>query len=175
MNQPFNKSLLVLAFLTATACSVQIAENLIMRLLPLPFIRIGLSNVVILYLIQRKQVLNAVIVNVTKSLVGGIVTFTLLSPGTLLSLGGGFAAVLVMWAADRLPLGFSVFGVSVLGAVAHNLAQLSIVKSVVLPQADVFVLTPILLVLALISGFVTAWILLAVQAKYQLQRFNDCD
>lgn len=80
MNQPFNKSLLVLAFLTATACSVQIAENLIMRLLPLPFIRIGLSNVVILYLIQRKQVLNAVIVNVTKSLVGGIVTFTLLSP-----------------------------------------------------------------------------------------------
>lgn len=175
MNQPFNKDLLVLAFLTATACSVQIAENLIMRLLPLPFIRIGLSNVVILYLIQRKQVLNAVIVNVTKSLVGGIVTFTLLSPGTLLSLGGGFAAVLVMWAADRLPLGFSVFGISVLGAVAHNLAQLSIVKSVVLPQADVFVLTPILLVLALISGFVTAWILLAVQAKYQLQRFNDGD
>ncbi|HQF67539.1 MAG TPA: Gx transporter family protein [Candidatus Cloacimonadota bacterium] len=173
MSQPFNKALLVLAFLTATACSVQIAENLIMRLLPLPFIRIGLSNVVILYLVQRKQVLNAVIVNVTKSLVGGIATFTLLSPGTLLSLGGGFVAVLVMWAADRLPLGFSVFGVSVLGAVAHNLAQLSIVKSIVLPQADVFVLTPILLVLALISGFVTAWILLAVQAKYQLQRFEN--
>ena len=175
MNQPFNKALLVLAFLTATACSVQIAENLIMRLLPLPFIRIGLSNVIILYLILRKQVLNAVIVNVTKSLVGGLATFTLLSPGTLLSLGGGFAAVLVMWAADRLPLGFSVFGISVLGAVAHNLVQLSIVKSVVLPQADVFILTPILLVLALLGGFVTAWILLAVQAKYQLQRFNDGD
>jgi len=83
--------------------------------------------------------------------------------------------VLVMWAADRLPLGFSVFGISVLGAVAHNLVQLSIVKSVVLPQADVFILTPILLVLALLGGFVTAWILLAVQAKYQLQRFNDGD
>ena len=68
MNQPFNKALLVLAFLTATACSVQIAENLIMRLLPLPFIRIGLSNVIILYLIQLNIVLNAVCVYVHNSL-----------------------------------------------------------------------------------------------------------
>jgi len=94
-------------------------------------------------------------------------TFTLLSPSTLLSLGGGLAAILVMWLACRLRLGFSPFGISIAGAVAHNLAQLVLVKTIVLPGADVFVLTPILLVLALLSGMLTAGIYLAARAKFE--------
>ena len=77
------KPLLMLAFLTATACSIHIFESLIMRLLPLPFIRLGLSNIVMMYLIFEKKPLQAIVVNITKSIVGGAVTFTLLSPATL--------------------------------------------------------------------------------------------
>ena len=161
------RPMLWLAFLTATACSVHIFESLIMRLLPLPFIRLGLSNIIVMYLILQGKTLPAIAVNISKSLVGGLMTFTLLSPSTLLSLGGGLAAILVMWLACRLRLGFSPFGISIAGAVAHNLAQLVLVKTIVLPGADVFVLTPILLVLALLSGMLTAGIYLAARAKFE--------
>lgn len=174
MSSLTKKPLLFLAFLTATACSIHVFENLIMRLLPLPFIRLGLSNVVVLYLILKNQAFNAIAVNVAKSLIGGMITFTLLSPATLLSLSGGMAAIFAMWAVYHLPLGFSEFGVSVVGALAHNLTQMIIVQQVVLPGANVFILTPLLLFLGLISGVLTAWILLLVKTKYEKQsEYND--
>lgn len=162
------RPLVMLAFLTATACSIHVCESLIMRLLPLPFIRLGLSNIIVLYLVLQKQPLQAIAVNLTKSILGGAVTFTLLTPATLLSLCGGFAAILAMWAAHRSKLGLSVFGISIIGAVAHNITQLFLVQRVVLPGSRVFVLTPILLLLGLFSGIVTAWILLLIQAKFKL-------
>jgi len=55
--------LLQLAFLTAAASSIHIVESLIMRVLPLPFLRIGLSNVVVLYLIYKNQTWEAIVVN----------------------------------------------------------------------------------------------------------------
>lgn len=166
MNRRSPRPLLMLAFLTATACSIHIFESLIMRLLPLPFIRLGLSNIVVLYLIFEKKPLQAIVVNITKSIVGGAVTFTLLSPATLLSLCGGLAAILAMWAAHWLNLGFSEYGVSVCGAVVHNLTQLWLVQAVVLPGSGVFVLTPLLLFLGLSSGMLTAWILLLIKARF---------
>ncbi len=160
------KPLLMLAFLTATACSIHIFESLIMRLLPLPFIRLGLSNIVMMYLIFEKKPLQAIVVNITKSIVGGAVTFTLLSPATLLSLCGGLAAILAMWAAHGSNLGFSEYGVSISGAEVHNLVQLVLVQTVVLPGTRVFVLTPLLLFLGLFSGILTAWILLLIKARF---------
>lgn len=165
--------LLMLAFLTATACSIHVFESLIMRLLPLPFIRLGLSNIVVMYLLFDKKPLQAIVVAITKSLVGGAVTFTLLSPATLLSLSGGLAAVFAMWAAIVLRLGFTEYGVSICGAVVHNLVQLILVKVVVLPGTRVFMLTPLLLLLGLLSGILTAWILLLIKARFSKQKNED--
>ncbi len=169
MNKKAPNQLLLLAFLTATACSIHIFESLIMRLMPLPFIRLGLSNVVVMYLLFEKKVFQAFLVAVIKSLVGGAVTFSLLSPSTLLSLGGGLSAVFVMWMALAVRLGFTEYGVSVIGAVAHNLAQLILVQNVVLPGTRVFMLTPLLLFLGLLSGILTAWILVLIKSRFQRQ------
>ncbi|HNV93423.1 MAG TPA: Gx transporter family protein, partial [Candidatus Cloacimonas sp.] len=55
-----NKSTLIqLAFFTAIAATIHIVEDLIMRMLPLPFIRVGFSNIVILYLIYHNKILEA--------------------------------------------------------------------------------------------------------------------
>ncbi len=162
--------LLLLAFLTATACSIHVFESLIMRLLPLPFIRLGLSNIVVMYLLFEKKPLQAFVVAVTKSLVAGAVTFTLLSPATLLSLCGGLAAIFAMWAALAANLGFTEYGVSVSGAVMHNIVQLFLVQKVVLPGTQVFVLTPLLLFLGLLSGILTAWILLLIKERFAKQK-----
>jgi len=169
------RPLIFLAFLTAMACSVHIVESLISRSLPIPFLRLGLSNVVVLYLIMEGKFWQAVAVNLSKSLIGGVATFTFLTPGTLLSLGGGIAAILVMQLALSSHLGFSIYGISLAGATAHNLAQLLLIKWVVLDQPGVFMLTPILLFLGLISGLLIAWIARVVFPRITELRQSEDD
>ncbi len=168
MNNTLENRLLWLAFYTAAAASLNIVENLLMRLLPLPFIRIGLSNVVILYLIYKNKVWDAFIVNIGKSLLSGLFTFTLLSPSTLMSLSGGLAALIVMYLAKNLRLGFSIIGISICGAIAHNITQLAIARAVIIKSDQVFVLTPLLLVIGLLNGCLTAFITLYVDKRITL-------
>lgn len=161
-------SLPQLAFLTAIAVSIQVFESFIFRVIPLPFIRVGLSNVVILYLIWHDCPLSAVIVNITKSLLGGLITLTLLTPATILSLGGGLAAILVMVVFRWLRLGLGLFGISILGAIAHNLTQLVLVRWLLIKSQAVFMLTPILLLIALVSGSLIAFVTHYFNSNFRL-------
>lgn len=158
---PKSSGMMFLAFLTATASSVYIAENLLLRALPLPFIRLGLSNVLVLYLLMQKRPLEALLVNILKSLIGAVFTFTLLSPATLLSLGGGLASLLAMYLfCSAIPgkLGFSIIGISIVGAITHNIVQIFIVRLLIIKSDSVFSLLPLMLLLGLISGIIIAWI-----------------
>jgi heptaprenyl diphosphate synthase len=102
-----NKSTLTqLAFYTALAATIHIVEDLIMRMLPLPFIRVGFSNIVILYLILHHKIWEAFVVNISKTLLSGIVTLTLLSPSTILSLTAGITAIVIMVLVSWFHLGW---------------------------------------------------------------------
>lgn len=173
MTKATETNLLGLAFLTAAASSLHIVENLLMRLLPLPFIRIGLSNVVILYLIYKNMPWQALIVNLSKSVLGGLFTFTLLSPATVLSVSGGLAAIFAMLLAKWLKLGFSIFGISICGAIANNIIQLAIVHAFIVKSNQVFVLTPLLLSIALLNGSVIAYITLYIDTRIKLPDWGE--
>jgi len=159
------KSLSFLAFLTATASVMHIVESLVFRAVPLPFIRLGLSNIVVLYLIWNKKIVSAFVVAVAKSIIGGVVTLTLLSPAILLSLSGGIISVLLMSLALLVRPRFSLTGISIVGAISHNLTQLGMARLFIIPNDSLFVLTPILLLLALISGITTAYICYFLEIK----------
>jgi heptaprenyl diphosphate synthase len=83
----------------------------------------------------------------------------------MLSISGGIAALLVMMAAKSSKLGFSIYGISIAGAVLHNLTQLALVKYTIIPNVQVFVLTPILLLLGMVSGIVVAYLTLIFRDK----------
>ena len=168
MNNSRESKLLQLAFLTAAASSIHIVESLIMRVLPLPFLRIGLSNVVVLYLIYKNQTWEAIVVNIGKSLLGGLATLTLLTPATFLSLMGGFCAIVVMLLLRWLKMGLSIYGISICGAITHNLTQLALVYVFIIKNVRVFVLTPLLLSIALVSGSLIAYITLYADTKFKL-------
>lgn len=157
------KHLTFLAFLTATASVVYIVESLIFRILPLPFLRLGLSNIVALYLIWHRHIFSAIAVNLAKSLIGGMATFTLLSPSVILSLGGGLIAVLAMAMGLVIRPRLSITGISILGAVSHNLTQLFLARIVLFNNDGLFVLTPILILFGLISGIITAYICFIIE------------
>jgi heptaprenyl diphosphate synthase len=154
-----------LGFLTATASLIYIVENLLLRALPVPFLRLGLANIVLLYLVWHRKLWQAYLVTVAKTMIGGIATFTILSPGVLLSLGGGIIAVSVMSLGLLMRPRFSITGISILGAVSHNLTQLILARWLIIASDSLFVLTPILILFGLFSGIVTAYICYYIEER----------
>lgn len=159
-----------LGFMIATACTIYVIESFVMRMLPFPFLRIGFSNIIVLYLIIHDKFWTAVAVNIAKSLIGGLITFTLMTPATALSLAGGLTAILLMFLAHRSRTGLSIYGVSIAGAVGHNLAQLLMVRWLIIPHAKVFMLTPILILLGMVSGFIISYLTIIMDEKLNIVR-----
>ena len=159
-----------LGFMIATACTIYVIESFVMRLLPFPFLRIGFSNIIVLYLIIHDKFWTAIVVNIAKSLIGGLITFTLMTPATALSLAGGITAILIMYLAYKSGTGLSIFGVSIAGAVGHNLAQLMMVRWLIIPHSKVFMLTPILILLGMVSGFIISYLTILMDEKLNVVR-----
>ncbi|MBF0500455.1 MAG: Gx transporter family protein [Candidatus Riflebacteria bacterium] len=117
----------LLAMLGAAASAIQVIESPLPRLLP--WIKPGLSNALILYGMIRISIPFGMGVVFIRTLLSGMALGILFSPVHLLSLAGGVASTIVMAIALRFArsatLGLS--GISVAGAIANNLAQLSTV------------------------------------------------
>lgn len=118
-----------------------------------PGVKLGLSNSVALILIFYGDIKGAFAVNIVRILLSGLL-FS--SPMTMCySLLGGISALVVMTLFSKIKF-ISIYGVSVLGAVSHNLAQL--VCAGVLLGSGVWYYSPVLLISALICGMFTAFI-----------------
>ena len=157
--------IVILAFFTAFAVTVYILENLIPK--PLPFMKLGLSNVVILVLLMTGDVRAAILVAAAKTLLGGLLAGTLISPTTLLSGGGTALSLFCMIVLHELPLRFSILGISIAGAVSHNFAQISLVRWLLIKENSIFCLTPILILMGIVTGIITGYL-----AKILIERLD---
>ena len=155
--------LLELSFYTACAGTISIAEFLIPK--PFPFLRIGLANIVIILLLMQRKEMSAIIVLVGKVLLSGLFVGTLLMPTTLIALGSGLTSLSIMAIITRFRLGLSWVGISILGAVAHNVMQLIIVRSILIYSNSIFELLPILLLLGIGTGTATGIIAVVLNQR----------
>jgi len=160
------------AFFTAIATTVYFLESMAVRVLPLPFLRIGLANVIIVYLMMKKEFIFALTVNIMKTLIGGFISFTLLSPATVLSLCGGIGSMIVMWLLIVSGLKFSVLGVSVGGAVVHNVIQLYCVRWLLIQRDSVLKLMPVLIVIGIVTGLLTG--IIADELRKRMDKDKEC-
>ncbi|NLI78077.1 MAG: Gx transporter family protein [Candidatus Riflebacteria bacterium] len=118
--------LALLGMLSAAAAALQILEAPLPRLVP--WLKPGLANALVLFAIVRISPWFAAGIVVFRSLLAGLALGLLFSPAHLLGLAGGLAAAATMTLAVRLGHGWlGLAGISILGAVAHNLAQLGTV------------------------------------------------
>ncbi len=146
-------TLTLCAMLISLALALSYAERFIplQMLIPLPGIKLGLANIVTLtalYLLGAKSAFAILILRCfLGSLFGGGIT------GFLFSLCGGLLSMTAMTLARRLPC-FSVYGVSILGAAAHNIGQIAVA---ILLMRSVYIgaYLPYLLIVALFTGFAT--------------------
>lgn len=146
-------ALTLTSVLLAVALTLSYMERFfpLQLIIPLPGVKIGLANIVslvALYLLGAKYAFSILVVRcVLTSFFAGSVT------SLMFSLFGGVLAMCVMIVIMRIPV-FSVYGVSILGAAAHNIGQIAasmiLMNSIYIGGYLVY-----LLMISLFTGFLT--------------------
>lgn len=143
-----------LSFLTAVAISVYTVESLLPN--PLPWMRLGLSNTIVLLGIVAFGLRGGVFISVLRTLLGSLILGTFLTPAFFFGLSGGLSSALVMGVlCTYLPRAFSLVGISILGALTHNAAQLALASTVFVKRPEVLLLLPLFGLTSLVTGAVT--------------------
>jgi len=119
-----------------------------------PWFKPGLANLVTLLALAWMGPRAAVSLSIGRVIVGSFFIGTLFTPTFVMSLAGALAATLVMITAWRWIPGISLVGISLLGAVAHMLAQFITVEYLFIRQPALFYALPPLLLLSCISGWI---------------------
>ena len=119
--------------------------------IPLPGVKLGLANIVtlcVMYLMGGRYALAILVLRcIMGAMFGGSVT------SLAFSLTGGLMAFLAMGIGQRVPV-FSVYGVSILGAAAHNTGQI-LAAMALMNSRYIAGYLPYLLIVGLFTGTAT--------------------
>ena len=140
--------------LTAAALVLGYIERFIPLAPGIPGIKLGLSNTVLLYAIYLMNWKSAICLMLLKVTLSGLL-FSGIS-AMLYAFAGGALSLLVMVLLHRAK-GFSIVGVSVAGAVVHNIGQIAVACLVVRTQALLGYL-PVLLIAGVVTGVLTGMV-----------------
>lgn len=132
----------------------------------LPFLKIGIANIIILTVIRFDGFLSALTINILRILTVGLLFGNTLS--LVLALSGGISATVVMYLATLLPKTGNI-GVSAAGGTVHNIAQLS-AAALVTETAGLTHLLPILMIMGLIMG-----IICGIASDFLIKKLNTLD
>lgn len=134
--------------LVALAFIFSYIETLIPFHFPVPGIKLGLANIVVLVALYLFGAKDAFVVSCVRIVLSG---FTFGNPFSMLySLAGGLLSWLVMSLCKRIK-DFSIIGVSVTGGVAHNIGQI-VMAGLVLRTVTVVSYLPMLLIAGVATG-----------------------
>lgn len=138
---------------TAAAIAITIAEAALPS--PLPGVKPGFANIIILVVLLRHGWGDAVWVSLLRVFAASLVGGTLLAPGFFMSLAGAIASLSILALSCRLPAKwFGPVSHSVLAAFAHIAGQIIVARLWLVPHDGVFYLLPIFSVAALVFGVV---------------------
>jgi len=116
------RELSLIGLLSACGVGIYVFESLIP--MPLPWLKVGLSNVAVVIALFAFGIRQALIVNFVRIVAGNLMLGLLLNPGLVLSASGSTASVIGMWLLkSRLIPPFSVVGASAIGGAISNVVQ----------------------------------------------------
>jgi heptaprenyl diphosphate synthase len=136
--------------------------------IPVPGIKLGLANIVTLFAILRLRPVDAFLIVVVRSLIIGVIS----GPTTLMfSLAGGLLAFGLMWLLSRWhERVFSVIGISLAGAAAHNIGQVAVAGLVLSEPLLLMTYLPPLLLTGLVTGTLTGVAAYPVVRRFELKK-----
>jgi heptaprenyl diphosphate synthase len=144
-----------IAKLSAIAIALSLVEFFFPS--PIPGVKPGIANIIILYTIFKFDLRMAIWVSIIRVFVTSIILGSFLSPTFFLSLSGAlFILLLLIIFRNLSPKYFSLISFSLIASLAHIIGQFFIVRLWIIPHNVIFYLLPIFIVSAFIFGLVTA-------------------
>lgn len=123
-------------------------------IIPVPGIKLGLANIVTMFALFFLGLTSAVAVTVLRCILASFLFGGMSS--LLYSLAGAFMALMVMTVLKTgYNKAFSILGISMGGAAAHNTGQI-LMASLMMRNAAIFAYLPVLLMTGLVTGLLTA-------------------
>lgn len=136
------------ALLTALALIFSYVESLFPLPIGVPGVKLGIANLVILIALYRYGFKMALIVNVMRIVLAGLLFSGLF--GVLYAMAGGLLSLFAMGLLKKTGI-FSIIGVSFVGGVVHNFGQVTVAAFLV-SHVGMYAYFPILLFSGLVAG-----------------------
>ncbi len=140
-----------LIYLTAFALLLSSIEYLIPK--PLPFLKIGLSNLPILLGSSFLPFYEIIILSISKSIVQNIISGTIISPFFIITLISTLIASTTMFVSYKIFKKATFIGISVIGAFINNIFQI-ILSAILIYGNSIFIALPLILSMGLITSII---------------------
>ncbi len=152
------RKMVFFSLLVAFGIALHVLEAQLPSAFFLPGVKLGLANIVTLLALSLYGWRAGLTVAVIRVLLGSLVSGTFLSIGFILGLSGAVVSALMMGLLEKSGIGLSLIGISIAGAVAHNMSQLVMASFLVQTKYIVVYYLPLLLFAALPMGFLTGFV-----------------
>lgn len=141
-----------IALLSAYAIALHGFESLLPT--PIPWLKLGLANIISLVSLFLYGFRTALMVTLIRVLLTSLFIGTFLGPAFILSAGGGIASVASMGFILRLSRTlFGTIGVSLIGSLCHNVAQLFLAYYLFIQRLDaVLIISPVIILIGSLTG-----------------------
>lgn len=147
-----NKKLAVLSLLTAVALIIFVVEAQIPALVPIPGVKLGLSNIVTIFAVWVLSPRDAVAVLLARIFLGAVFAGNFST--IFYSLGGGALAILTTIGLKYILQNNQLWIAGCLGAIAHSIGQMA-VALLITQTYTLIIYLPVMLVCSIITGLFT--------------------
>ncbi|OEF98749.1 heptaprenyl diphosphate synthase [Desulfuribacillus alkaliarsenatis] len=143
----------LIIILVTNAILISFLELFIPVPVPVPGVKLGLANIITLLAIVFLSFKDVMLIVTMRSLVIAVLTRGVMMLAFSLT-GGIMSAIVMSILYKKFSNYFSIKGISIAGAIVHNTTQI-VIASLILGQVVILYYLPILLVSAVITGFIT--------------------
>lgn len=143
-----------IALLSAYALGLHGFESLLPT--PIPWLRLGLANIITLTTLLLYGMRASIMVTLIRVILGSLFTGTFLGPAFILSFGGGVTSTVAMGIiVSLIPKLFGPVGLSLIGALFHNIAQLFLAYFLFIQRIEaILLISPVIILLGTLTGTV---------------------
>ncbi|MEW6674729.1 MAG: Gx transporter family protein [Nitrospirota bacterium] len=143
-----------IALLSAYALALHGFEGILPT--PIPWLRLGLANIITLTTLLLYGLRAAIMVTLIRVILGSLFTGTFLGPAFILSFGGGVTSTLAMGLVlSLMPKLFGPVGLSLIGALFHNIAQLLLAYVIFIQRIEaILLISPVIILIGTMTGSV---------------------
>ena len=158
------KKVAMLGLTIALAMIMSYIEALVPLSFAVPGIKMGLANIVIIFVLYKIGTKEAILVSLIRVILVSLLFSNVMA--MWYSLAGAVLSLAVMWALKKTDK-FSVTGVSVAGGIMHNVGQI-LTAMILLETQQIIVYLPVLLITGTATGIV-----IGIVAGLVIKRFNN--